>query len=54
MTRRLVTLAASMLALVVSTGAGALGSEGQRRAAPARQIRSVGCGLAAERSLAAH
>jgi hypothetical protein len=41
MTRGLVSLAGSMLALVVSTSAGALGSDGQRRAAPVRQIRSL-------------
>lgn len=41
MTRRLVPLAASTLAVVVSTGAGAFGSDGQRRAAPVRQIRSL-------------
>ena len=41
MTRRIVPLVASTLALVASTGAGALGSDGQRRAAPVRQIRSL-------------
>lgn len=41
MTRRLVPLVASTLALVASTGAGALGSDGQRRAAPVRQLRSL-------------
>jgi hypothetical protein len=41
MTRRLVPLVASTLALAASTGAGALGGDGQRRAAPVRQIRSL-------------
>jgi hypothetical protein len=41
MTRRLVPLVASTLALVASTGAGAGGSHGERKSAPVRQIRSL-------------
>jgi hypothetical protein len=41
MTRRLVPLVASTLALVASTGAGAGGSDGERKSAPVQQIRSL-------------
>jgi hypothetical protein len=41
MTRAFAPLVASALALLASTGAGAVGSDGERRSAPVRQIRAL-------------